>query len=211
MKRKILVILLILVFLYCIGGVIYSIFVRQIPHDKPVNNEEHIVKIEGFNYTMNETKANKVFKSNFNELKTNLESDNIDYEKYALSLSKLFIIDFYTLNNKTNKYDIGGTQYIYEDAVENFKLKASETLYKYIEDNTEEKGSEKLPLVSEVFANILEETTYKIDKEEYPAYKIKVEWLYEKDLGYDTSAELILIRHDKYISIVEENRVGNNE
>ena len=52
-------------------------------------------------------------KTEFDVLKANLESDTIDEEAYALSIAKLFIIDLYTMNNKINKYDIGGIEYVY--------------------------------------------------------------------------------------------------
>lgn len=64
-----------------------------------------------------------------------------------------------------------------------------------------------MPRVSEVVINDIENTTYLVDSTEYEAYKVNIEWLYEKDLGYDTSANLILINIDNKISVVEETRV----
>ena len=49
-----------------------------------------------------------LYKSSFNDLKEVFESENIDYEKYATIISKLFIIDFYTLSNKNLNNDICG-------------------------------------------------------------------------------------------------------
>ena len=62
-------------------------------------------------------------------------------------------------------------------------------------------------LVSEVFVKSLEHTTYTIDSDQYEAYNINVEWVYEKDLGYDTNANIVLIKNDNSISVVEEKRV----
>ena len=51
----------------------------------------------------------------------------------------------------------------------------------------------------------IENTTYTIGEKEYEAYKINVDIEYVKDLEYDKKAELILIKDDKYIHIVEKN------
>lgn len=212
MKKKILVVLLILVFLYCIGGVIYSILVRQTEDEKRSTVEKNnIVEIKGYNYTMDEDKETSLFKTNFLELKKVLESETIDYNAYADLVAKLYIIDFYTLKNKINKYDIGGVQFIYPEAQDNFKLKASDSIYKYLLDNTEGNRKQELPLVSEIFTSDLNESTYKIGEEDLHSYEIKVDWLYEKDLGYDVSAKLILVKKGEYISVVEESRVEENE
>ena len=36
------------------------------------------------------------------------------------------------MNNKINKYDIGGIEYVYPSGVDNYKLKLTDTLYKYL-------------------------------------------------------------------------------
>lgn len=206
MKKKILIILLVLVFIYCIGGVIYSIVVKQVSNKKTIN-ENTLVKIANYDYTMDTEVATSLFKENFMTLKSNLESDSIDYKSYASDVAKLYIIDFYTLTNKINKYDIGSIQFIYSDGVENFKLKASETVYKYLIDNTNNDRVQELPEVSEIFIENIEESTYIINSEELPAYKINLNWIYKKELGYDESAEIILVNKEGIISVVEENRM----
>lgn len=204
MKKKILVVLLILIFLYCVGGVIYSVVVKQ-----GEDNQEDttaILTIENYEYTMNEDRETLLYKSEFNNLKSNLESNEIDLKNYATSIAKLYIIDLYTLNSKSNKYDITSKQYVHFNARENYNLKVSETLYKFIEDNSGGRDQE-LPEVSEVIVKSIEETIYIIDSTEYLGYIINIEWLYTKDLGYDTSALLTLVNDNGVISVVEEKRV----
>lgn len=210
MKKKILIILLVLVFIYCIGGVVYSIVVRQISNNANVKDEKVLVKIKGYDYAMDEDIATSLFNKNFMELKNNLESDNIDYKLYASSVAKLYIIDFYTLTNKVNKYDIGGVQFVYKDGVENFKLKASETLYKYIIDNTNDDRKQELPEISEIFIDSVEEGTFLYNSEEFPSYIIRLNWIYKKELGYDSSAEVELVNKDGIISVVEEKRIDES-
>ena len=206
MKKKILVVLLILVFLYCIGGVAYSIFVRQHNNKKKINRDNDIVKIDGYDYEMLKSKSTEIYKDNFMELKDNLESGEIDFKKYASSVAKLYIIDFYTLSNKVNKYDVGSVQYVYLDAQENFRLKASETLYKYVIDNTNNDRDQKLPEVSEIMIEKLEEGTFAIDSDTYDSYIIDLNWIYKEEMGYETNARLTLVKRDNVISVVEESR-----
>ena len=59
-------------------------------------------------------------KENFKELDKILSEETINYEKYAQVLSKLFIIDLYTIDNKKNMYDVGSLEYVYDK--ENFKI-----------------------------------------------------------------------------------------
>ena len=42
--------------------------------------------------------------------------------------------DFYNLENKITKNDVGGLQFIHEDMQENFLLKAKDTMYKNIDN-----------------------------------------------------------------------------
>ena len=208
MKKKILVILLVLIFLYCIGGVIYSIVIKQI--DKK-NEHVNIITINNYDYKLNADKETSLYKKEFNLLKNNLESDQINFKEYATSIAKLYIIDLYTLSTKANKYDITSNQYIWSTGRDNYTLKVSETLYKYIEDNTLGKRSQELPKVSEVIIKNIEESTYLIGSNEYPSYVITIEWLYEKDFGYDVNAVITLINDNDIISVVEENKMNDEQ
>lgn len=204
MRKKLLITILILIFLYCIGGIIYSVFIKT-------NNSEiidkKIIEIRDFEYKIDENLVSSLYINEFKQLKDNLESAEINYDKYIESISKLYIIDLYTLKDKLNKYDVTSSQYVFGEVQDNFKLKVNETLYKYIEDNSDNKRDQELPLVSEVIIKNVENTTYLINDVEFEAYNVNIEWLYEKDFGYDTSAILTLIKKDNVISVVEEKRI----
>ena len=139
---------------------------------------------------------------------TKLYKDTFDYEEYAKYLSELFIIDFYTLDNKNDKNDIGGIQFIYDDLKDNFILNASDTVYKYIKNITSSKNRQ-LPVVSKINVSDISENTYKIENTEYSSYIVTLDWSYEKDYGYETSTKITLIKKDNKLFIVE--KVSNNE
>lgn len=207
MKKKILMVLLVLIFLYCIGGIIYSVFISR---DNKLEDEKSVLDISGFNYKIDENNVSSIYATEFKKLKENLESNEINYTEYVESIAKLYIIDLYSLKDKINKYDVSASQYINIDTQENFKLKVSETLYKYIEDNSNKDRKQVLPRVSGVIIKNIENTNFIINDLEHEAYNINIEWNYEEDLGYDTSAILTLIKCEKEIFVAEEKRVDIN-
>ena len=202
-KKKIGIVVCSILLIYFLGGIFYNIFVDR-SDTKKNNNVNNSVQIKGFEYLSNDSDT-ELFKNEFKKLKKNLESSNINYNEYALSISKMFIIDLYTLNNKNNMYDVGGVQFVYPEARDNFKLNVENTLYKYMEDNSDGKREQDLPEVSNVEVTSDEVYEYTIGEEKYEGYKINLDISYVKDLEYDAKAELILVRVDKYLYIVEKN------
>lgn len=200
MKKKILLFIFIIILVYAIGGIIFW-FLNRKPEVVRISNLD---SISGYNYNL-KSNDKELYKSEFKILKKNLESNEINKEEYAKSISKMFIIDLYTLNNKINKYEIGGEQFVYPDAVENFKLNVQNTIYKYLEDNSNNFRKQELPEVSNVTINNIENIDYTIKDQTFKGYKVKLSWEYVKDLGYDKEGELILVIIDKNIYIVEKN------
>ena len=201
MKKKIILFLCILIFVYAAGGTIYYIATREKKDDKPIVTNKDTIK--GYDYTL-KSNATKLYEDEFKVLKANLEG-NINYDEYAVSVAKLFIIDLYTINNKINKYDTGGVSFVYPDGRNNYKLNVQDTIYKYVEDNTNGKRTQNLPEVSSVIVKDSKKDTYKIGNNSFEAYKINLEWSYVQDLGYDKTGEIILIKKDKNIYVVEKN------
>ena len=191
MKKKILLFIFIIILVYAIGGIIFW-FLNRKPEVVRISNLD---SISGYNYNL-KSNDKELYKSEFKILKKNLESNEINKEEYAKSISKMFIIDLYTLNNKINKYEIGGEQFVYPDAVENFKLNVQNTIYKYLEDNSNNFRKQELPEVSNVTINNIENIDYTIKDQTFKGYKVKLSWEYVKDLGYDKEGELILVTID---------------
>ena len=106
----------------------------------------------------------------------------------------MLVLDFYNLDNKMSKNDIGGTQFIMDNYRSNFILEASETVYKYIEHNVYGNRKQELPKVKEVSVESVNTNTYKYNNiTDDKAYIIKVKVSYEKDLGYPTSVVVKLL------------------
>lgn len=193
-----------IVLLYFIGGIVYINLDRDSSNVKNNKNVDKGISIKGFDYILYEDDID-IYKDEFKKLKKNLESSNINYTEYAESISKMFVMDLYSLDAKKNMYDVGGVQFVYPDIRDNYKLNVTNTLYKYMKDNSDGKREQDLPMVKSVSIKNEDETKYKIGEEEFDGYKINLDIEYVKDLEYDKSAEIILVKKDKYLYIVEKN------
>lgn len=188
-KKIIRIIMLVVVALIAI----YAIFVA-IPSKK--NKDEGIENIN--NKYILYKRDSSLYKENFEKLRTILETSPVDNKKYAETIVKLFVIDFYTLDNKNDNTDIGGLQYVHSNLKDNLVLNASSTMYKYI------KTTKELPKVKSITSVDTKETTYKINDKDYSAYAITINWEYDKDLGYEKQGTFIVVNDNGNLSIVEK-------
>ena len=132
-------------------------------------------------------------------------------KEYAKSISKMFIIDLYTLDNKVNKYDVGALEFVYPSAKENFELNAKDTLYKYVDDDSYNDRTQKLPIVKEITVNDIKQATFKIKDEDVSSYEVSLNWTYEEDLDYDTEAIIKIVKEDKTLYVVEKSDLEKTE
>ena len=162
--------------------------------------------IEGYGITLDDLDT-ELYKEEFNALKANLTGSKIDYEEYAKSIAKMFIIDLYTINNKINKYDVGGVEFLYEPVVNNYITNVDDTIYKYVQDNSNGNRNQNLPEVVSIEVKSIKQTTFNIKAEnkDYDAYSVKLSWKYHVDYGYDTEGEVIIINKDNKLFVVEKN------
>ena len=188
-KKIIRIIMLVVVALIAI----YAIFVA-IPSKK--NKDEGIENIN--NKYILYKRDSSLYKENFEKLRTILETSPVDNKEYAETIVKLFVIDFYTLDNKNDNTDIGGLQYVHSNLKDNLVLNASSTMYKYI------KTTKELPKVKSITSVDTRETTYKINDKDYSAYAITINWEYDKDLGYEKQGTFIVVNDNGNLSIVEK-------
>jgi len=194
-KKIILFAFIVLVVIACsvVGIVIYLNKNKQ----TPTTNKESVIlnSIEAYGITLSDMDT-ELYKKEYEILKKNLESDKVDMEEYAKSISKLFVIDLYTLTNKINKYDVGGHEVVYPKIRDNYILNVEDTLYKYLEDNSQDQRKQILPEVTAVTLDSIKPNKYTIKTEDttYDGYKVKVSMKYNKSLGYDDEAELIIIK-----------------
>lgn len=199
MKKKIIIVFLIILLIYALGGIYYNYFYQEEP-----TVIKTLSKIEGYNYELR-TNATELEKAEFAILKENLENAVIDENAYLESIAKLFIINLYTLNNKINKYDIGSIDYILPSYIPTYKLKVENTIYKYIEDNSDGKREQQLPEVLSITIDNVESITYEYQDYKYEAFNIKISWKYLEDLDYDKEALLTIIKENNIYYVVEKN------
>ena len=168
------------------------------------NSEIRVVSsIEDYSYQL-ESNQTKIFKKYYKELQKELGDDRIDEENYAKLIVKLFVIDFYTLSNKVTNQDIGGVQFVHSSIQENFKEKATDTLYKYLKSNVYGNRRQELPTVKDVKIVDVRHFSYEYGQEkDDDAFEIQVEIDYKKDLGYDKEKTLVLVHEDRKLSLVE--------
>ena len=188
-KKIIRIIMLVVIALIAI----YAIFVA-IPSKK--NKDEGIENIN--NKYILYKRDSSLYKENFEKLRTILETSPVDNKEYAETIVKLFVIDFFTLDNKNDNTDIGGLQYVHSNLKDNLVLNASSTMYKYI------KTTKELPKVKSITSVDTRETTYKINDKDYSAYAITINWEYDKDLGYEKQGTFIVVNDNGNLSIVEK-------
>lgn len=164
---------------------------------------EKIDSILNYDYNLYSNQSN-VYKSEFKKLKEILESDNINIEEYEREVSKLFVIDFFTLDDKVTNIDIGGLEFIHENMRSNFVKKARNTIYKNVQNNVYGDRKQKLPLVKDVKISREMIVSYeKDDLKDENAKEFELDIEYEKDLKYKSSVILTLIHENEKIYIVE--------
>lgn len=211
-KKKRKIILTIIAFLIIVGiSTLILVFRSSINNviTKKKTSNNIVDTIKGYGYTL-EKRDTELFKEKFKNLKKVLSKKDVDFEEYAKDLSMLYIIDLYTINNKDNKYDIGGSEYILDSARENYELKVKDTLYKYVEEKTK-KRKQELPEVSEILVEDIKETTYELNDKEYEAYEVSLTFEYAKDLEYDEEAVIVLIKDNDKLYIVEQKEKEDDD
>ena len=201
-KTKIaLIISIILIVLITIGIILIT--------NKPKTKEEETVKVinkvDKYGYQLKETKS-KRYKKMFEELKEILQEETIDEEKYVSKITEMFIYDFYTLDDKTAKTDIGGVDFVYKDVLENFLINAQDTFYKYVESNIYNNRNQQLPEVDTITINAISNETFAYGtKNDDNAYIINVSWTYTSEdfSSYQNNAKLVFIHDENKLCLVE--------
>lgn len=200
LKKKVVVLIVLIVILLCL---LTGIFIYTKTHKEINTNVEAKVvdKIDDYGYVLESNKT-KLYKSLFKDLVKVLKENQVNEEEYAKLISQMAVIDFYNLDNKTSKNDIGGVQFVREKNRDNFILQASETVYKYIEQNLDGNRKQELPIVNDVeVSNIKQEKYSYKDIKDDKSYTVTVKLGYKKDLGYPKEVIVKLLHTDKKLEI----------
>ena len=201
LKKKVKVILIIAIILIStgLGFLAYESVKPKAVKTATVENE-----IEEYGYTLKSTRNDR-YKEAFQELKDILSKKEVDEEAYVEQISKMFIMDFYTLNDKLANTDVGGIDFVHTNAKTNFLEKAEDTVYKYVENDIYGNREQQLPEVTEVTVEKVENIEYTIgtDFTDDSAYQVEVSLKYKEDMDYPTKATLIFVHEDNKLSLVE--------
>lgn len=199
--------LCLVVVLVIVGGyLVYDKFI------KPSNNKVKVVdsiKNEDVDYVVNENDT-KLFKDNFNELKKVLNAKKVDNKEYAKVISKLFIIDFFTLSNKTSKNDVGGVQFVFDSYQKDFVDGARDSIYKQVKSTvSDDKANNSLPTVSKIKVDTIDEISpYSMFEtggftEDQVGYIVNISWNYKNDDEFQSNATLVIVPDGTKLSVAK--------
>lgn len=194
--------ILITIVLVITGLKAYNEFFKRGENTEVIQKNE-IDSLELYGYTLDDLDT-EVYKKYFEELKEVLNSEDVNLKEYASSIVKLFVTDFYTLNNKISSSDFGGEEFIHPDLIANFELNAGDTMYNHVKANFDGKREQSLPEVSEVTIESVDEASYSFAGVEHEAFKVKAVWSYKEDLGYETSGLFYVVKDENKLYIVEK-------
>lgn len=210
-KRKILIIVIIISIILLSTGIGTCLYLRKHSKEKPsIKQAEILENIEGYDYKL-EDRDTALYKKIYASLKETLEKEEINYEDYARYIAELFVVDLYTIDNKYSKYDVGSLDFIYPEEQEEFKNKVMDTLYKLVEDETNTKRNQELPIVSDITVDDSQEIEYQKGDKKVPGYKFTFRLTYQKDLGYDKTVEITVIKENNKMYVVTIAPIEANE
>ena len=199
--RRIIVAILLIALVVLVGLFVYDKFFKK----EEVKEVKVISKIDKYGYTLKENKP-KEYKDMFKELEKILNEDEVDEEKYVSQIAKMYIYDFYSLNDKAAKTDVGGVDFVYKEALENYLKKAQDTYYKYVESNIYNNRKQTLPVVTNIQVGEVTQKAFAYgDKTDEKAYFVKMAWEYTNSQfnGYQKEATLVFIHDGVKLCLVE--------
>ena len=198
-----LIIILVLI-LSILATYIFSHFVFK--YKKTTSFSKVVDKISKYDYTLDE-RDSKLMREKFKELKKVLKADDVNYDEYAKLLSQMYIIDLYDVNNKVNKYDVPCLEYIFEDEHDKFKKMIKNEFYSKLIDNSNNDRKQELPTITKISLDSIKETKFTINEIDYDGYQATLSWDYDKDLGFDKKAEVIVVKSNDKMYVAKHTPI----
>lgn len=186
--NKIITILIVISFMilvFLIGNIIKDL-------TNKVKETETLDTIDNYSYVLTDSDTD-YYKEQFKELKKILQAEEVNEEEYAKTISKLFLIDFYSLASSINKNDVGGSQYVEEAYRDTFIRKAKDTIYANVENNIYGDRKQELPNVAQVEITKITKTK--------TGYETQASITYDKELGYAKEVILTLTKKENILEI----------
>lgn len=205
-KRNKIILIAIASTLVILVGVVLILVVFNKKEDNNNNNEvinevKKVDEISKYNYYLEED-ASSYYKELYEELKSALNKEEVDMEEYASIITKLFVTDIFTLDNKITSSDVGGLQFVYPSYVDEFIKINQNTLYSSVISNIYGDREQELPIVNSVKIDSIKKETYNYNSNNYDSYIVSVSIGYEKDLDYPSKYQVTLIKEDNYLYVV---------
>ncbi len=204
LKKKAKRIIVIVLVLIAIALGVFAFKDKLFGKDK-VKETKVVNQIEKYGYNLKDNKTKRYHKM-FDELKKILSAKEVDEEEYVKKISEMFIYDFYSLDDKTAKTDVGGVDFVYSGALENFLMKAQNTYYKYVESNIYGNRNQSLPTVKEIEIEDVQQDVFAYgENNDDKAYIVTASWDYTDSefSKYQKNAKLIFIHDGEKLCLVE--------
>ena len=205
-KKYVYILIVSIIIIFIISMIIINVITANKSNNKTEDNNaaQKLDQMVNYDYYLDDN-ATEYYKKLYNELKIVLNKEEVNDEEYAKIVSKLFITDLFTLDNKITSSDIGGLQFVYPEFKENFVNIAKTTLYSSVESNIYGDRNQTLPIVTNVDIINIAESTFNYGGIDHNSYVINIDISYHTDLGYPTNYTLTLIKNDKYFQVVTGN------
>lgn len=202
MKSRKILYIVVTIGIILVGGYLgfKKLNIKEKPGALEINKLDNIEKYE---YSLFENKSS-LYKEYFEELKVILNKEELEELEYAKAIGKIFAADFYSLDEKITNNDIGGLDFILPSIVENFSLKASDTIYYHVQNNIDGKRKQELPKVKSItIKDAKKEMVQAGETNDKDGYIVMVSIEYENDLGFPKDVQLKMVHKDIKLYIVE--------
>ena len=205
-RVAILIILLVLI----ISGIILGVC-KLTAKDVDTKAVKEVASIDAYGYTLRDN-ATAYYKKLFKELEKVLNTDDVDEEKYSELVAQMFIADFFSLDNKISKNDVGGVQFVYANFQNDFEKYAMDAVYKTVESDVYGDREQTLPEVTKVTVTKVKNDSYTYgENTDDNAYIYNFEVEYKEDLGYQTEGSLTLIHNGNKIEVASMSEKSASE
>lgn len=205
-RVAILIILLVLI----IGGIVLGVC-KLTAKDSDTKEVKEVASIDAYGYTLKDN-ATAYYKKLFKELEKVLTADEVDEEKYAELVAQMFMADFFNLDNKISKNDVGGVQFVYADYQSDFEKYAMDSVYKTVESDVYGDREQTLPEIKGVTVTKVKNDSYTYgENTDDNAYIYNFEVEYKEDLGYQTEGSLTLIHNGNKIEVASMSEKSASE
>lgn len=163
-------------------------------------------KIELYDYVLYDN-VTEYYTQEFNKLKEMSKDDDLSDEDLAKQVAKLYLIDLFSINYKSNRYEVTSSQYFYYKKKDMHTQKVIDTLYNLVEDNYNGDRKQELPEVSNVEVISAKKDYYLKGEAEKKCWIIELKIEYVKDLGYDNHSQVTLIKDGENMAVVNYKKL----